>query len=104
MAHAFGPRSDRALQALHEVDQSLEQLWTVMRRVPEHRYDAYVLSDHGQSACTPYGDLMHGKRMANAWSDGSSTSFCIPRAQASPTCRASACGRVSARAGPRPGA
>ena len=63
MPHAFSPRSNRALQALHEVDQSLEQLWTVMRRVPEHRYDAYVRSDHGQSTCTPCDDLMHGKRL-----------------------------------------
>lgn len=63
MAHAYGPRSDPALQALRDVDQALEQLWTVMRRVPEHRYDAYVLSDHGQSACTPYDELTHGKRL-----------------------------------------
>lgn len=63
MAHAFGPRSDRALQALRDVDEALEQLWTVMRRVPEHRYDAYVLSDHGQSACTSYDELTQGKRL-----------------------------------------
>lgn len=63
MAHAFGPRSDRALTALGDIDSSLAQLWTVMRRVPEHRYDAYVLADHGQSACTPYGELTHGQRL-----------------------------------------
>jgi hypothetical protein len=63
MAHAFGPRSDRALSALDEVDSSLAQLWTVMRRVPELRYDAYVLADHGQSACTPYGELTRGQRL-----------------------------------------
>lgn len=62
-AHAFGPLSKRAMHALHEVDESIEHLWKVMRRVPEHRYDAYILSDHGQSACTPFGDLTHGKRL-----------------------------------------
>jgi hypothetical protein len=50
-AHRHGPRSDRAVQVRHEVDQSIEQLWAVMRRVPEHRYDDYILADQGQSAC-----------------------------------------------------
>jgi hypothetical protein len=50
-AHRHGPRSDRAVQVLHEVDQSIEQLWAVMRRVPEHRYDDYILADQGQWAC-----------------------------------------------------
>jgi hypothetical protein len=63
IAHAYGPASDRALQALRELDQSIEQLWTVMRRVPEHRYDAYILADHGQSACTPFGELTPGRRL-----------------------------------------
>ena len=71
-AHACGPASDHAMQALHEVDQSIEQLWTVLRRVPEHRYDAYILADHGQSACTPFSDLTS---RASGWSAGSSTDF-----------------------------
>jgi len=69
-AHAYGPGSDRALQVLREVDQSIEQLWTVMRRVPEHRYDAYILADHGQSACTPFSDLTRGKRLERWIFDG----------------------------------
>jgi len=69
-AHAYGPGSDRALQVLREVDQSIEQLWTVMRRVPEHRYDAYILADHGQSACTPFSDLTGGKRLERWIFDG----------------------------------
>ena len=69
-AHRFGPGSDRAMEALREVDQSIEQLWTVMRRVPEHRYDAYILADHGQSACTPFSDLTHGKRLERWIFDG----------------------------------
>jgi hypothetical protein len=59
MAHAYGPRSRRAMQA---VDRAIEQLWRVMRRVREHRYDAYILSDHSQTPCTPYGDLTRAYR------------------------------------------
>jgi hypothetical protein len=62
-AHRFGPRSGRALEALRDVDHAIEQLWRVMRRVPEHRYDAYILADHGQSPCTPYREVTHGKRL-----------------------------------------
>jgi hypothetical protein len=62
-AHAFGPRSGRAMSALRDIDTALEQLWRVMRRVPEHRYDAYILADHGQSPCTPYRDLTKGMRL-----------------------------------------
>jgi hypothetical protein len=62
-AHAYGPRSRRALQALRGVDRAIEQLWRVMRRVPEHRYDAYILADHGQTACTAYPELTKGHRL-----------------------------------------
>jgi hypothetical protein len=60
-AHAFSPRSGRALRALRGIDRAIEQLWRVMRRVPEHRYDAYILADHGQSSCTPYQQVTKGK-------------------------------------------
>jgi len=63
MAHAYGPTSLRAMHALNDVDDAIKQLWRVMRRVPEQRYDAYILSDHGQAACTPYGDLTNGQRL-----------------------------------------
>ena len=53
-AHAFGPKSRRALGSLRSVDRSLRQLWRVLRRVPEHQYDFFVLSDHGQIHCVPY--------------------------------------------------
>jgi hypothetical protein len=59
-AHAYGPQHRRALHALRRVDRSLHQLWRVIRRVPEHGYDLYVLADHGQMACTPYLRL-HGQ-------------------------------------------
>jgi hypothetical protein len=60
-AHAYGPRHPRALRALRRVDRSIHQLWRVCRRVPGYRYDLYVLSDHGQTASTPYQRLSGGK-------------------------------------------
>jgi hypothetical protein len=60
-AHAYGPRHRRALRALRRIDRSIEQLWRIMRRVPGHGYELYVLSDHGQMACTPYVDLQGGR-------------------------------------------
>jgi Type I phosphodiesterase / nucleotide pyrophosphatase len=62
-AHAWGPRSPRALKALRSVDASILQLYRVMRRVPEHRYDLYVLSDHGQAHCTPYERITGGQHL-----------------------------------------
>src|SRR5882724_7030462 len=61
-AHAFGPRSRQALLSLRRVDRAIHQLWRVLRRVPEHQYDLYILSDHGQAPCTPYQDLTGGQR------------------------------------------
>jgi hypothetical protein len=68
-AHAYGPRHRRALRALRRVDRSLHQLWRVLRRVPEHRYDLYVLADHGQAACTPYARLSGGRSIEDALAD-----------------------------------
>jgi hypothetical protein len=62
-AHAFGPRSPQAMLALRHVDRALNQLWRVMRRVPEHQYDFYILSDHGQAGCTPYREVCAGQRL-----------------------------------------
>jgi hypothetical protein len=66
-AHAFGPRSHRAFSGLRAVDRSLRQIRRALRRVPEHRYDLYVLSDHGQAACTPYSELTGGQRFERAF-------------------------------------
>jgi hypothetical protein len=60
-AHAFGPRHRSALRALRRVDRSIHQLWRVLRRVPEHGYDLYILSDHGQAACRPFTRLTGGR-------------------------------------------
>jgi hypothetical protein len=62
-AHAYGPRHRRALRALRRVDRSIHHLWRVRRRVPEHRYDVFVLSDHGQAHCTPFEKLGDGRRI-----------------------------------------
>jgi Type I phosphodiesterase / nucleotide pyrophosphatase len=60
-AHSFGPSHRRALRALRRVDRSLRHLARVLRRVPEHGYDLYVLSDHGQAPTVPYQGLAGGK-------------------------------------------
>jgi type I phosphodiesterase/nucleotide pyrophosphatase len=62
-AHAWGPRHRRALRSLRAIDHSLRVLWRVSRRVPEHRYDIYLLADHGQAHCTPYQTLTGGRRV-----------------------------------------
>jgi hypothetical protein len=59
--HAWGPRHPRALRALRRVDASILRLWRVLRRVPEHRYDLYVLSDHGQAETMPYLRVAGGR-------------------------------------------
>jgi hypothetical protein len=61
--HAFGPRDRRTLDALRRVDGSIRQLWRVARRVPEHQYDLFVLSDHGQVASLPYHRVVGGRAL-----------------------------------------
>ncbi|OGL02275.1 MAG: hypothetical protein A3E31_11895 [Candidatus Rokubacteria bacterium RIFCSPHIGHO2_12_FULL_73_22] len=68
-AHAYGPRHRRAFRALRRVDASIRQLWNVLRRVPEHRYDLWILADHGQAACTPYRRLARGRPLEDALFD-----------------------------------
>src|SRR5256884_112332 len=57
---AGGPRPPRAPRAGGRVAGGFPRLWRVLRRVPEHGYDFYVLSDHGQAACVPYRELTDG--------------------------------------------
>jgi Type I phosphodiesterase / nucleotide pyrophosphatase len=66
-AHAFGPGSRQAFATLRGVDSSLRQIWRVARRVPEHRYDLYVLADHGQASCAPYHTVSGGQRFERAF-------------------------------------
>jgi hypothetical protein len=51
------------MRALRRVDRSIRQLARVLRRVPEHEYDLYVLADHGQAATTPYQRLNPGRKL-----------------------------------------
>jgi hypothetical protein len=62
-AHSYGPRHRRALRALRRIDRSIHDLWRVLRRVPEHQYDLYVLSDHGQTDCVSYQSLTGGRSL-----------------------------------------
>ncbi|OLC16130.1 MAG: hypothetical protein AUH29_05870 [Candidatus Rokubacteria bacterium 13_1_40CM_69_27] len=62
-AHAYGPRHRRALRILRGLDRSIHQLWRVIRRVPEYRYDLFVLSDHGQTTTTPFEKLSGGRSL-----------------------------------------
>ena len=62
-AHAWGPGHRRALRALTLIDTSLRQIWRVTRRVPEYRYDTYVLADHGQAHCQSFERLTGGRRI-----------------------------------------
>lgn len=62
-AHAYGPQHRRAMRALRRVDSSIRQLSRVLRRVPEHAYDLYVLADHGQALTTPYQRLTGGRKL-----------------------------------------
>jgi hypothetical protein len=59
-AHAFGPSHPLAIRALREVDRSVAQLARILRRVPEHAYDLYVLSDHGQAPTVPFPRVAGG--------------------------------------------
>lgn len=65
-AHAFGPRSRDAVNSLRGVDSSIRQIWRVIRRVPGHRYDLFVLSDHGQASCVDYRSLSGGQPFERA--------------------------------------
>jgi hypothetical protein len=60
-AHGFGPRDRRARRVLRRVDRAIHQLWRVSRRVSEHGYDVYILSDHGQAHCVPFQQLSGGR-------------------------------------------
>jgi hypothetical protein len=51
------------MRALRAVDASIHHLYRVLRRAPEHRYDLYILSDHGQAHCTPYETITGGRHL-----------------------------------------
>ena len=59
-AHAFGPGHAEAVRALDRVASSIWQLSRVVRRLADHRYDLFVLSDHGQVATHPFTEVSGG--------------------------------------------
>ena len=59
-AHELGPRHAEALKALRGIDRTIGRLERVLRRVPEHRYDLFVLSDHGQIHSVPFRAVSGG--------------------------------------------
>jgi Type I phosphodiesterase / nucleotide pyrophosphatase len=53
-AHRRGPDSEMALYNLRGIDAAIARVVRATRAVPEYGYDVFVLSDHGQSAVTPF--------------------------------------------------
>ena len=104
VAHAYGPRSRRALRALRSVDRALQQLLRTVRRVPEHAYDVYVLSDHGQAHCTPFDRLSGGRRLERLlFEDFLSPAGAHEVGPARPPARRVAAGLKAIRTGRAPG-
>jgi hypothetical protein len=56
-AHALGPRHHAAQRALRGVDRSIARIARVVRRVPAHAYDLFILSDHGQTRSVPFHEV-----------------------------------------------
>ena len=65
-AHELGPRHPEALRALRGIDRSIARFARVLRRIPEHRYDLFVLSDHGQIHSVPFHAVAGGVGVAEA--------------------------------------
>jgi hypothetical protein len=62
-AHTFGPQDVAAFRSLQFVDRSIRRICRVLRRVPEHQYDLFILSDHGQAHSTPFAELTGGRAL-----------------------------------------
>jgi hypothetical protein len=65
-AHELGPRHPEALKALRGIDRSIARFARVLRRIPERRYDLFVLSDHGQIHSVPFHAVAGGVGVAEA--------------------------------------
>jgi hypothetical protein len=62
-AHAFGPAHRSAMRALYHIDSSIGQLARVVERLPEHHYDLYILSDHGQTPTRTFRHVSGGESL-----------------------------------------
>ena len=65
-AHELGPRHPEALEALRGIDRGIARFARVLHRIPEHRYDLFVLSDHGQIHSVPFHAVASGVGVAEA--------------------------------------
>ena len=63
MAHAYGPNHRVAFRAARRVDGSIRRLARVLRRVADHDYELFILSDHGQAMCRPFTEISGGPRI-----------------------------------------
>jgi hypothetical protein len=62
-AHAFGPTHRSAIRALHHIDNAIGQLVRILERLPELRYDLYILSDHGQTVTRNFVQVSGGRTL-----------------------------------------
>ena len=57
LAHNYGPLSKQALRALHAIDARVRQIDALRRLALTREYDLYLLSDHGQTAASPFSQI-----------------------------------------------
>ena len=62
-AHSFGPHHRSALRALRHIDNAIGQLARIIDRLPEHQYDLYILSDHGQTRTHAFPQVSGGRSL-----------------------------------------
>ena len=58
-AHRRGPLSNQALRRLRWIDSRIRTIVHATQAAPEHGYEIYVLSDHGQADAVPFRTLEH---------------------------------------------
>jgi len=68
-AHEFGPTHRSALRALRHIDNAIGQLARIIERLPEHQYDLYILSDHGQTTTRAFPQVSGGRSLEQVTRD-----------------------------------
>jgi hypothetical protein len=66
VAHPLGPTHPATFRELRRIDRSIRAIWRAVRRVPQFRYDVFVLSDHGQTPSVPFEEASGGESAADA--------------------------------------
>ncbi|HEX6776531.1 MAG TPA: alkaline phosphatase family protein [Methylomirabilota bacterium] len=62
-AHSVGPTHRSAMRALRHIDNAIGQLTRIIERLPEHQYDLYILSDHGQTSTRTFPQVSGGQSL-----------------------------------------